>query len=232
MANLREEAGKFEMLLVRILFWSLFAVFSYVVAGIAVSELVFPAAKPDVSQYFDPGDHLVSRFEGFDQTVLSVNDGWLHSRLEVAPHAPGPPEHFHEAFSETFTVKSGTLSILVNGEKRTLKAGETITIPPMTRHKPFNETDETVIVESNDPKTLPVEFGYHLSQLYGFMDRFPNGPSTPQIMIQLSVYGSDADSYIADGPPLGVQKAMRVVMAPTARLLGYRRYYPEYKPRP
>ena len=87
MANLREEARKFDMLLVRILFWSLFAVFSYIVAGIAVSELVFPAAKPDISQYFDPGDHLVSRFEGFDQTVLSVNDGWLHSRLEVAPHA-------------------------------------------------------------------------------------------------------------------------------------------------
>lgn len=218
------------MSIARILFWSLYAVFSYIVAGIAVSNLVFPAAKPDLSEYFKPGDHLASRFEGFDQTVLSVNDGWLHSRLVVAPHASGPPEHFHESFSETFTVKSGTLSILVNGEKRTLKTGETITIPPMTKHKPFNETDQTVTVESGDPKTLPVEFGYLLTQLYGFMDRYPNGPNTPQMMMQLSVYGNDADTYIARGPSLNVQKAMRVMMSPTARLLGYKRNYPEFKP--
>jgi hypothetical protein len=48
--------------------------------------------------------------------------------------------------------------------------------------------------------------------------------------MQLSVYGDDADSWIAAGPPLGVQKAMRIVMAPTARLLGYKNYYEEYRP--
>jgi mannose-6-phosphate isomerase-like protein (cupin superfamily) len=202
----------------------------YFVGGVAINA-AFPARIPEISGYFKPGDKLVSRFEGFDQTVLAVNDGWLHTRLEVAPNAAGPPEHFHEAFEEIFTVKSGTLSILVNGEKRTLNAGETISIPPMTRHKPFNETNETVIVEREDPKTLPVQFGFILSQLYGFMDEYPNGPSVPAMLMQLSVYGSDADSWIADGPPILVQKAMRVVMAPTARLLGYKNYYAEYKPK-
>ncbi|MEK7856275.1 MAG: hypothetical protein AAB288_09305, partial [Acidobacteriota bacterium] len=113
----------------------------------------------------------------------------------------------------------------------TLKAGETITIPPMTRHKPFNETAEAVVVEGDDPKTLPVEFGYLLTQLYGFMDEYPDGPSTPQMLMQLSVYGSDADSWIADGPPLIVQKAMRTLMEPTARLLGYRDFYEAYRPK-
>ncbi|MBK9156033.1 MAG: cupin domain-containing protein [Chloracidobacterium sp.] len=173
---------------------------------------------------------MVSKSEGFDQTVLSVNDGWLHTRLIAKPHAIGPPEHFHEHFTETFTVKSGTLSILINGEKRILGPGETITVPPMTRHKPFNETGETVIIESIDPRTLPVEFGFLLTQLYGFMDSFPDGPSTQQMLMQLSVYGSEADSWLADGPPLLVQKAMRFLMAPTARLLGYRSYYEEFRP--
>jgi len=203
----------------------------YIIFGIVIDTYVFPAPKPDYASYFRPGDKLLSRFEGFDQTVLGVKDGWMHTRLIVVPNAVGPPEHFHEAFAETFTVKSGTLSILVNGEKKTLRAGEKITVPPMIKHKPFNETSEPVIVESDDEKTLPVAFGYHLSQLYGFMDSQQNGPNMMQMLMQLSVYGTEADSYIADGPSLGVQKSMRVIMAPTARLLGYKNYYEEYRPR-
>jgi hypothetical protein len=155
----------------------------------------------------------------------------MKTRLEVKPHAGGPPEHFHEGFSETFTVKSGTLSVLVNGEKKIVRPGETVTVPPMTRHKPFNETDETVVVEGNEPQSIPTKFAYVLSQLYGFMDRYENGPNTRQMVLQLSVFGDDADSYLADGPSLGVQKAMRVLLSPTARLLGYRNHYPEYGPK-
>lgn len=214
----------------KIIFVPIATVAIYLIVGVAVNS-VFPEKQPDLNGYFKPGDRLVSRFEGFDQTVLGVDGEWLHTRLEVAPMAGGPPEHFHEHFAETFTVKSGSMSILVDGEKRTLKAGESITIPPKTRHKPFNETTETVIVESDDPKTIPVKFAYILSQLYGFMDTYPEGPPVPAMIMQLSTYGNEADSWLADGPPLGVQKAMRIVMAPTARLMGYSSYYEAYGPR-
>lgn len=216
---------------IRIVVGTLAAIVLYIIFSIVASEYLFPVTKPDLTDYFRPGDKFVSKYEGFEQTVLAVNNGWLQTRLEVMPHAAGPPEHIHEAFSETFTVKSGTLSILVNGEKRTLNAGETFTVPPMTRHKPFNETDKIVIIESDDPRTLPIEFGYLLTQLYGFMDSLPNGPTAPHMMMQFSVYGNDADSYLADGPSISVQKAMRVIMEPTARLLGYRNYYEEYRPK-
>lgn len=218
-------------LVLRIIAGVIGAIGLYIIFSIVTAEYIFSAAKPDYANYFRPGDKLASKYEGFDQTILGIKNGYLHTSLVVAPQAAGPPEHFHENFSETFTVKSGTLSILVNGEKRTLHAGETYSVPPMVNHKPFNETNEPVVVESNDERTLPVEFGYHLSQLYGFMDQYPNGPSLPQMMMQLSVYGTEADSYIADGPSLGTQKAMRVIMAPTARLLGYKNYYEEYKPK-
>ena len=216
--------------LVKIVVLPIAVVVIYLLLGIAVNS-IFSEKQPDLNGYFKPGDRLVSRFEGFDQTVLSVDGDWLHTRLEVAPLGGGPPEHFHEHFAETFTVKSGTLSILVDGEKKTLKAGETITIPPMTRHKPFNETNETIIVEGDDPKTIPVKFAYILSQLYGFMDAYPEGPSVPAMIMQLSTYGNEADSWLADGPPLGVQKAMRVVLAPTARLMGYSSNYEMFRPR-
>lgn len=67
--------------------------------------------------------------------------------------------------------------------------------------------------------------------MYGFMDSYPEGQGILRMLMQLAVYGDDADSWIADGPPLMVQKAMRLTMEPTARLMGYRNYYEEYKPR-
>ncbi|MBK9164863.1 MAG: cupin domain-containing protein [Acidobacteria bacterium] len=201
----------------------------YLLLGIGINT-AFPTEMPDLAGFFKPGDRLVSRFEGFDQTVLEVGDGWLHTRLEIAPNAAGPPEHFHEHFGETFTVKSGTLSVLIDGEKKTLHAGETIHIPPMTPHKPFNETNEIVVVEGGDASAIPIEFAYILTQMYGFMDEYPNGPSVPAMLMQLSVYGDSADSWLADGPPLPIQKAMRLLMAPTARLLGFSYHYPKYVP--
>ena len=214
----------------RILLGSIALVLAYFAFSIYLDSVFIRPQKVVLDDYFRPGDKLVSRFEGFDQTVLGVKDGWLHTRLEVMPNASGPPEHASVHFTETFTVKKGKLSILINGEKRVLKEGETISISPMTMHKPFNETGETVIIESDDTKTLPVEFGYHLSQMYGFMDMHPSGPSMPQMLMQLSVYGDDFDSIIA-GPPVGIQRAMRTLIAPTARLFGYSSYYEEFKPK-
>jgi len=204
-------------------------VVTYFVFSIYLDSIFIRPAKVDLTNYFQAGDKFGSKFEGFDQTVLGIKDGWVHTRLEVAPLAAGPPEHAHQHFTETFTVKKGTLSILINGEKRTLQVGETMSIPPMTAHKPFNETNETVVVESEDEKTLPIEFAYHLTQMYGFMDRYPDGPPLPQMLMQLSVYGDGFDSLVA-GPPASIQRTTGVLLAPTARLTGFSDYYEEYRP--
>jgi hypothetical protein len=61
------------------------------------------------------------------------------------------------------------------------------------------------------------------------MDSLGENPSELSMLLQLSVYGSEMDAWLADGPPVSVQKAMRFLLAPTARLLGYRNYYEEYR---
>jgi hypothetical protein len=63
------------------------------------------------------------------------------------------------------------------------------------------------------------------------MDTYPEGPSVPVMIMQLSTYGNEADSWLAEGPPLGIQKAMRVVLAPTARLMGYSNRYEQFGPK-
>ena len=215
----------------RIVFWTLAIIVGYFAIGIFLSEVVFPIEKVDYSTYFLPGDRFISYSEGFHQTILATNDGWVHLRLDAEPSAPGPPLHIHENFEETFYVNTGVLSILVNGEKKVLNAGESFTVPRMTAHKPFNETTGTVVVVSDqDTKTMPAQFAYFLSQIYPLVDKFNGKPSPISVIMQFAVWGSDTDSYLAEGPPVAVQKVMRVLLRPTARLLGYKYYYPEYKP--
>lgn len=214
----------------RILLAKLAIMVGYFAVGIILHYYIFPEKKPDLSNYFQAGDVLHSTSEGFDQTIISVKDRWVHSSLKVQPRAPGPPEHIHTNLVEVFAVKEGTLSILVNGEKKTVKAGESITIPVGTPHRPFNETDLPVIVESDESeKDITVEFAYHLSQLYGVVDGMGGNPSAFSMIMQLSAYGNEMDAYLADGPPIPVQKAMRFLFAPTARLFGYKKYYEEYR---
>ena len=218
-------------ILKRIVLWTVVIIVGYFVIGIILSDYVFPPEKPDLTNYFAPGDRLISHAEGFHQTVLSSADGWVHLRLDVLPSAPGPPLHLHEEFEERFYVKTGALSFQVGNEKKILGPGESITIPKLTPHRPFNETIGTVIVVNDqDTKTVPVEFAYFLSQIYPLVDKFGGQPNPLQVTLQFSVYGSEADVYIADGPPVAFQKALRTLLRPTARLLGYKYYYPEYKP--
>ena len=214
----------------RIFLWTSLIVVGYFMIGIILNYYIFPEKKPDLANYFQSGDKFHSKSEGFDQTVLWQKDGWVRISLAIQPKGFGPPEHIHTNLDETFTVKEGVLSILVNGEKKTLQKGESLTVTRGTPHKPFNETNLPVIVESTeDEKSLPVEFAYHLSQLYPFVDSLGENPSNFALMMQLSVYGNEMDAYLADGPPISVQKAMRFLLAPTARLLGYRNYYEKYR---
>jgi mannose-6-phosphate isomerase-like protein (cupin superfamily) len=209
--------------------WLACVVAAYLIIGIIFSRFIFPANAVDLADYFTPGDRFGSRAEGFHQTVLGVNGGYLHTRLEIMPHAAGPPEHVHESFEEKFTVKEGRVSFLVGGEKKVLGSGESMTIPPMTPHKPFNETDQIAVVQSDeDVRSLPIQFGYYLSQMYPIMDK--EGGNLDMIL-QLSAFGNGMDSWLAGGLPIAIQKAMRVGLEPTARLLGYNSYYPEHRPR-
>jgi mannose-6-phosphate isomerase-like protein (cupin superfamily) len=214
----------------RILLWTMLGAAGYFIVGIVFSHYLFPPKKPDYNSYFKPGDRFHSDWEGFEQTILAEKDGWIHGSLKIRPKASGPPVHLHTSFDETFVVKTGVLSVLVNGEKKTVRAGEQLTVRAGTPHKPFNETDFPIVVEdAGSDKTMPVEFAYHLSQLYGFINDSGEHPGDLPMLLQMSVYGDDMDAWLADAPPVSVQRAMRFLIAPTARLLGYKNYYEQYR---
>lgn len=191
----------------------------FIVGGLIFNHLLSPQT-PDYQSYFNQNSVFESNVEGFLQEVKKVENGWLHLKVTMKAQAPGPPEHIHENFDEYFVVEKGTASILVNGQKHLLKAGEHLVIPKGTPHKPFNETDDVVIFNdtSNKHPTMPYTFGYSLSKLYPNMDKY--GANSPKILMQLAGLGNQADTWVAQAP-IPVQKAIRWLLGPTARLWGY-----------
>jgi quercetin dioxygenase-like cupin family protein len=204
---------------------------AYVLIGALVDRVIFPEAEPAAEYYPPEGYVFVSKSEGFRQKILKRENGLFWLELVLEPHAAGPPEHIHTTFPENFIVAEGTLSLIVNGEKKRLRAGESFLVPPDTPHKPFNETDSPVVVKG--PLTpeygIPERFSIFLTQAYGFFDEAESNNRPPKALLQMSRFSPKYDSWLA-GPPVFLQKALFFVIGPTARLLGYRTYYEKYKP--
>jgi hypothetical protein len=111
-------------------------------------------------------------------------------------------------------------------EIKKVSAGQTIVIPKNIPHKPFNETDSLVVVTGD----IPVDFAYCLSQLYPFWDENKANTKLPKVLFQFAVLGDKFDSYPV-APPKPVIKTLKFLLAPTARLLGYKNYNEDYNPR-
>lgn len=199
----------------------------YLSVGYFLHLVIFPEQKPEISHYFKPGQEFYGKAEGFRQRVVKQENGFVYCSLQVDPFAEGPPVHIHMDFDETFEIDNGEISLWVDGEVKKLKPGEKLLIPRGTPHKPYNETADTIHITG--PAVFPEKFAYHLVQVYGFMDNTPDFAKSPKTMMQMSLFTSAGfDSYVGDGPPVFMQRAVSFVLVPIARLAGFRSFYPEY----
>lgn len=211
-----------------ILIYFLGALIAYLFVGQILVRFILSERHPDISSYFRPGDILHSNYEGFTITVTRQEKGFVYGTLVMQPHAAGPPEHRHLAFDELFAIENGTATLMHMGKKRAFTPGEEVLIKKGEAHKFYNETDEPIRVKGEFE--FPERFAFMLTQLYGFMDEYPDFEKSPKVMMQIPLFQQNGfDSYIA-GPPVPVQKFMGLLFSPIARLLGYRSYYPTYAP--
>lgn len=205
----------------------LIAVASYLVVGYLFHLGVFPEKKPPISTYFKPGNVFYSKAEGFRQTVVKQENEHVYCSLDVEPFAKGPLKHIHTQFDESFQISNGELSVWVDDKVIKIRPGDTLFVPRGTPHKPFNETADTIHLKGSI--AFPEKFAYHLLQVYGVMDNIPGFGESPATILQMSLFWSSGfDSYIAEGPPVFVQKAIGFLLTPISRLLGYKSFYKEY----
>jgi quercetin dioxygenase-like cupin family protein len=104
----------------------------------------------------------------FLETSRESNGKRTHGLLEVAPGGKVAP-HYHNTFSETFVVRTGTLRLqLGNGPLLELKAGERATVPPDTLHAWANPSRETLVCDvilepGNEGFEKALQAGYGLA---------------------------------------------------------------------
>lgn len=146
--------------------------------------------------------------------------------FEVSPGGKLPVMHFHPGQTETFTVKQGRFIIKLKDKLVTLDPGDSFTIDKGVRHQWWNESgSESACMEVSFKPALNTEI--FLEQFYGLGNagktKQDGTPSFLQIMAMVNEY----QLYI-DGPPLGIQIWMGRIIGGLARLIGYKKFYPEY----
>jgi quercetin dioxygenase-like cupin family protein len=151
-----------------------------------------------------------------------------HTRFKILQKAGGfkPVMHIHTEQDEIFEIVQGELTYILNNEKKIVQKGETIILPKGYAHTHYNDGNEDLLMHQTVSPSL--DFDQVLENLIGLSaeGKIPNGePKFLQVMIWLRNYQSK--TYLAKVPVV-VQNTLAFILAPVARLFGYKAAYKRF----
>ena len=147
------------------------------------------------------------------------------AELTALPGARVLGEHLHPSLHERFTVMQGELTVVRNGQRSNLRAGESAEIDPGTWHDWWNEAAADAIVRV---EVTPGERFVHLIETTFGLARegHVNAKGMPH-PLQLALTAMEfSDVIVFRKPPPPVQRLVFGALAPIARRRGYRATYP------
>jgi len=160
---------------------------------------------------------------GTDET----NGEYMMADLRVRPGGAVAGEHIHQNIDERFTVLSGKIGYKLAGREGIAQAGEVIDLPRGQVHDWWNGGDEEarVIVEIKPA----ARFEQMAGTLFGLAREGKTNSKGMPNMLQMALIGKEfQDTVQFTNPPIAVQKLLFGILAPIARLFGYRAIYPHY----
>lgn len=162
----------------------------------------------------------------FLETAEDTGGSSVVMKAIIRSKGPLVPDHLHAFQEETFKVISGKLTILKDGNKTVLFAGEQVTLPKNMPHNHYNRSDEEVVyIHSVKPA---LDFDYLMENLIGLISEGKGKDGSFGFVQDLvSLKYLDSKTYLA-GIPIGLQKLLANTIAPVGRLLGYRAVYKKY----
>jgi quercetin dioxygenase-like cupin family protein len=138
----------------------------------------------------------------------------------IGPGMPGPPVHVHPTADESYQVMEGALDVCVDGEWRTLQAGESATAPAGVPHTLRNATEEPVRIVNIHRPALRFESFFremHALIVQGKIKHLP--PREPRSAIYVAMlFGKYPDEIRVVKPPSVMFKALALV----GRALGFK----------
>lgn len=215
----------------RVLFWSGCGLVAYVVLGTVLHRVVFPVEPIDPSLHPRAGDSVFNHLTGerfvFRKTHTETNGEFWEVDAYIDPHGAVPFEHVHTKSEEYFSVLDGVLTLTVAGETQQLGSGESAVVPPGTPHQIFNDTEQPVHLIAGARPALHLDLC--MLQIHMFMlDQKEISPLP--LLAFIATAPVHCDSYPA-GPPIVFLQAVRILIAPAARILGFRGFDPAYSER-
>jgi len=146
--------------------------------------------------------------------------------VEKGGFVPGG-EHVHDHCSEHFEVHAGRIGYLVDGQERTLGAGEELTVPPGTWHRWWNAGDEEVRIRTRVEPALSFEEG--MLVVWGLCaDGHTNAEGRPSPLLGALVGTRYRREIRFRRPPDVVQRALFPPLAAVARRRGLERTVDRY----
>ena len=153
------------------------------------------------------------------------DEGRAVAELTALPGARVAGEHMHPVLREAFSVQEGELTVLLDGRRSVLRAGERAEIEPGVWHDWWNEGEVDAIVRV---EITPGERFLHMIEtLFGLArEGHVNERGMPH-PLQLALFATEfSDVAVFRKPPAAVQRVLFSALAPIARRRGYRATYP------
>jgi quercetin dioxygenase-like cupin family protein len=151
-------------------------------------------------------------------------EGRAVAELTALPGARVVGEHLHPALHESFSVVRGELTVVRDGQRSTLSAGERGDIEAGVWHDWFNEADVDAVVRV---EVTPGErFAHMIETLFGLArEGHVNEKGMPNLLQLALTAQAFSDVIVLRKPPPSVQRFLFGALGPIARRRGYRPTY-------
>jgi mannose-6-phosphate isomerase-like protein (cupin superfamily) len=132
-------------------------------------------------------------------------------------------EHVHPGADEHFTVKSGRIKIVIDGREQIVESGGHAVVPRGKPHFFANAGAEVVELEIEfKPAQQQLRFFANFASLAANRTAWFSSKGDAHVLLIALVLHTYRDHLYLAGPPIFLQKILFAILAPLARLRGYR----------
>ncbi|GAB2569131.1 cupin domain-containing protein [Spirosoma areae] len=142
-------------------------------------------------------------------------------------HSTKPAAHYHPHQVENFTVLTGELTVQVDGQVKTLRAGDRLHVPQNTVHSMWNASATETTVNWQVSPALNTE--YFFETAFGLASDGKVGPTGMPPLLQTTLLANYFSAVFRLAKPSRIiQQVVFGLVSPLAYLAGYRPVYKKY----
>jgi len=159
----------------------------------------------------------------FIETAKETGGKYVKVKWTMKPGGIKVVKHMHPGFDETFEVISGKLTWEESDKKGKTGAGETITLKKGLNHAHNNEENEDLVMCQTFSPALDTDY---LVETISWLSANGKWKGGQPAFLQAMLWGQtlQCKTYLAS-IPRPVQDVLSVLLAPVAKMLGYKTYY-------